>query len=308
MNEALVLVRTTLLVIRCSSKPASPIVVFSPSFLLLQLLHVFRIAILLRRMKKFLLILFLILSFLIFSQQPVRIFAQVSSSSVALPVTIINDTVIEGDLVCASQDGYHLCDDSYSSSTYGVVTDNPAASFFDEATDSAQRLTVTNGKTLVRVSSENGNITAGDLIASSRKPGLAQRATRNGYVLGLALENYESDDPEATGIILVSLNIHPTTAFTDVSSNLFAALREGLAAPVLTPLAALRYILAAIVVLAAFILGFIFFGRIARTGIEAIGRNPLARFQIQTTVIINIVLMLFIFLIGLALAYLILVL
>lgn len=248
--------------------------------------------------------------FLLTKFTTVSSFAQISSSSVALPIVVIDENVSEGNVICAAQEGYRLCDEAYSSNIYGVISDNPAASF-DEATESAegQRLSVTEGKAEVRVSTVNGDITTGDLLTSSREqPGLAQKATRNGYVLGLALEDYQSDDPEAVGTIVVSINIHPTTAFTDVRTNLFAALREGLAAPILTPLAALRYILAAVVVITAFVLGFIYFGRLAKAGIEAIGRNPLARLQIQSTVIINIILMIVIFLIGLGLAYLILVL
>lgn len=246
----------------------------------------------------------------LFFIKPFSSFAQISSSSVALPISILDEQVLEGDLVCAGEEGYRLCDDSYKSSIFGVVTDHPAASF-EEATASAQdqRFVVAEGKTQVNVTTVNGNIAAGDLLTSSReRPGSAQKATRNGYVMGMALENYESTDPQAVGSVLVSVNVHQTTVFTDVSSNLFAALREGLAAPVLTPLAALRYFLAAVVVITSFVLGFIYFGRLAKTGIEAIGRNPLARLQIQSTVILNIVLMLAIFLVGLALAYLILVL
>ena len=66
--------------------------------------------------------------------------------------------------------------------------------------------------------------------------------------------------------------------------------------------------IAAFVTVLSFILGFVYFGRFAKTGIEAIGRNPLARFQIQTTVIINLLLMAGIFVVGLALSYFVLVL
>lgn len=239
---------------------------------------------------------------------PRDLFAQITSSSVALPIAIQNENVTEGDVICSGREGYKLCDEAYNSALYGVVTDNPAASF-EQATDSAERLAVTTGKANVKVTSINGNIAVGDLVTSSREiPGTGQKATRNGYVLGLAVEPYESADPTAVGTIVVSLNVHPTTVFTDVSSNLWAALREGLAAPVLTPLAALRYLLAALVILAAFILGFIHFGRLSKAGIEAIGRNPLARLQIQATLFLNILLVIGILIIGVVLAYLILIL
>ena len=61
-------------------------------------------------------------------------------------------------------------------------------------------------------------------------------------------------------------------------------------------------------VLIAFTLGMIYFGRSSRAGIEAIGRNPLAKRVIQFTVFMNIVLTIVIVIVGLAIAYLILIL
>ena len=134
------------------------------------------------------------------------------------------------------------------------------------------------------------------------------KAARNGYVIGMAMEDFTPKNTTDTELISISLDIHPTTVFVDVRSNLLEALKEGLSAPVLTPLAALRYILAAFVTIASFMMGFIYFGRLAKTGIEAIGRNPLARLQIQSSVLINLVLMALIFGGGMALSYFILVL
>jgi F0F1-type ATP synthase membrane subunit c/vacuolar-type H+-ATPase subunit K len=52
----------------------------------------------------------------------------------------------------------------------------------------------------------------------------------------------------------------------------------------------------------------IYFGKASRAGIEAVGRNPLAKRVIQLTVVMNIVLTIVIVLVGLAIAYLILIL
>ena len=61
-------------------------------------------------------------------------------------------------------------------------------------------------------------------------------------------------------------------------------------------------------ILISFSLGFIYFGRVAKTGIEAMGRNPMAGKMIQLSVLFNIIVTVIIVLIGLAIAYLILIL
>jgi F0F1-type ATP synthase membrane subunit c/vacuolar-type H+-ATPase subunit K len=171
------------------------------------------------------------------------------------------------------------------------------------STSSDQPLVVSTGNAPVRVNNANGAIKIGDLVTSSTESGVAHRADRAGYVLGTALEEYDSD---TVSTIYVSLNVHPSNSFTDSRSNLLETLRQGLVAPLLTPLAALRYILAAAVVVLSFVLGFIYFGRVAKSGVEAIGRNPLASRKIELTVLLNIILTIGIALVGFGIAYLIL--
>ncbi len=252
----------------------------------------------------FLFISFLILSLAICSDQ---VLAQSSQTGVALPVTIEGQQPPDGSVICTGKGSYVMCADTFSTAIFGVTTKLPAAAF-EKAPQENQHLALTYGKANVRVIASAGDIKKGSLVTSSKTPGVAQLAAKNGYVLGMALEDYAPANKSDVGVIAVSLDIHPTTIFIDVRSNLFEALREGLSAPILTPLAALRYILAAIVTIASFVLGFVHFGRLARAGVEAIGRNPLARFQIQGSVFINLILMAIIFGGGLGLSYLILVL
>lgn len=231
------------------------------------------------------------------------VFAQAVSTGVAFPIELPGEPP-EGALVCSKSSGYGLCDSSYESGMFGLVTLIPSAAFVSNSENMVQ--IINSGNAIVRVSTTGGAITTGELLTSSDIPGVAMRADRGGYVLGTALEPFDAATLEEVGEIMVSINIHPTTSFVDVRSNLFEALRQGLAAPVVTPLAALRYILAAIVVVSSFILSFIYFGKIARTGIEAIARNPLASRKIILTIIFNVVLMIVIVIGGLSIAYLIL--
>src|SRR3989344_4667108 len=169
-------------------------------------------------------------------------------------------------------------------------------------------LVLTTGIATVRVNTIGGNIEEGDFISSSETPGVGQKARKNGYVLGIAMQGYSADNPGDIGNIQVTLNIHPASGLTGPGSNLLQFIRRGLAVPLFEPLESLRYILTVLMVLISFTLGMIYFGRSSRAGIEAVGRNPLAKRVIQLTVFMNIVLTIVIVLVGLAIAYLILIL
>ena len=93
-----------------------------------------------------------------------------------------------------------------------------------------------------------------------------------------------------------------------MKTNLLDALRSGSLSPLLNPVESLRYILAALIVAATFIIGFSTFGKSSSRTIEALGRNPLAQRSIKTAMVFNMILAFGVMLIGLALAYLILVL
>lgn len=232
--------------------------------------------------------------------------AQVTSSDIAFTVPV-ELTADPGEIICVEQSGYARCEENYASAIYGVVTATPAAALISH-NSSESALVASRGKAIVKVSTTNGPIAIGDFITSSRIPGVGQKATRNGYVLGTALEVHDASDPNTIGTIPVAIAIHPTTAFSDAKTNLLDTIREALSAPTLTPLASLRYVLAFAVAVIAFTLGFVYFGRVAKTGVEAIGRNPLASRTIELTVLLHIVLTVVIVVIGLLIAYLILVL
>lgn len=233
--------------------------------------------------------------------------AQITSSGIAVSAPVVDTQAQDGDIICTYPEGNVRCNLDYDPSMFGVISDNPAASIEDQDLTSP-RLIVSSGIVTVRVSSVNGNIAEGDFVTTSPTPGLGQKALRNGYVLGMAMEGYESDDPTAVGRIQVMVNIHPAGGLSGPRGNLLQFIRQGLAVPVFEPVESLRYILAALMVIISFTLGMIYFGRSSRTGIEAIGRNPLAKRVIQLTVFMNIVLTIVIVLVGLSISYLILIL
>jgi F0F1-type ATP synthase membrane subunit c/vacuolar-type H+-ATPase subunit K len=240
---------------------------------------------------------------LIFSQVAIT-YAQELSTGIAKKVSVIEMSAFDGAIVCTKSGGFGLCNIEYSPSMFGVVSDNPAA-YFDIAPVENGRLVLSDGVVKVKITNSNGSIRKGDFVTSSLTPGIAQKATENGYVLGMALADAVT---QSNGDINVSIaiNIHPEAQLSNTRSNLVAVLRDASKAPILEPLASFRYLLAAILVVISFTLGFVYFGRMANTGVEAIGRNPLAEKQIRINVILHVIVTLLIIGVGLFTAYLVL--
>ena len=231
-----------------------------------------------------------------------------TSSGVAVSVDVPGiENIRDGQIICSSKDGYKLCDSEYDVATFGVYSSSPAV-VLENTTLANGKAVVSSGKAYVLVSNINGQIKYGDFVTTSTLAGIGQRADKSGNVLGVALENFDNTEPGATGRIMLSIGIRPAIVATSARGNLVESLRQGLLAPTLTPLASLRYLLAMMVAMASFILGFIYFGRVAKSGVEAVGRNPMAGRMIQFNVAINLFLTALIMGGGLVVAYFILIL
>jgi hypothetical protein len=228
---------------------------------------------------------------------------------IATLIEIKDKEIRDGSIVSFTKEGYRLSDKAYDPTAYGIVTEFPAVTL--EVPDQKvknQYYVVKSGKAYVQVSTENGAIKPGDLLTTSKRKGIAQKATKEGYVIGTALEDYDTSNLNQTGKILVSLNFAFHSQSTELRTNLLENLNLVLNAPFLTPGNALRYVLAVLFVLISFALGMGYFGKVTRSGVEALGRNPLASHAILASVIINASLTLLTMAVGLGLAYLILVL
>lgn len=256
---------------------------------------------------KILLVLILALIFFISLLLPIKALkAQVNSSGFAVSIPLKED-VEAGDIVCLYEDGFRKCNTEYDTSMYGVIVDNVAVSVEDTELENSH-LALTNGVAEVKVNGADGDINDGDLITTSDNAGIGKKASEGGYVLGSAIEAAAFNNADQVVKIQVALNIHPSSTLGGARTNLLRYIREGLTVPVFSPVESFRYLLAILMVIIAFTLGMIYFGRSSRAGIEAIGRNPLAKREIRITVVLNIVLTIVIVLVGLAIAYLILIL
>lgn len=229
------------------------------------------------------------------------VYAQDSDLSVAVEIPFAGE-ITPGSLICSGGDGYEVCEDEYTPSMYGVHTTIPAAGI--EYEDRTGILVVRDGVVRVRASATNGGIQVGDWVTASSTPGVVQKATRNGFVLGSALEAMGGNSEQQ---IQVALNIHPETRLANARTNLFEVMRQGSQTALLEPLNALRYFLAALLVVVCVILGLIFYGRLSRSSIEAIGRNPLAKRDIQVALIVQMVITGLVIAFGILAAYVVLV-
>lgn len=259
--------------------------------------------------KTFFLLIFGLFFFLLTTNNS---FADNESGGVAIPVPNLDFQTQDGNIVSFGTKGYTLSKIAYDSNIYGVITSNPAVAIQDLNVDS--KFIFSFGQSTVLVSTINGSIKKNDFITSSTIPGIGQKATKNGYVLGSALEDYSNKNTKTVGKILVSIDPHvnyntSSTAYgSNTKTNLIATVEDALNAPFLAPLNALRYLLAGLVVIIAFIFGFNYFGKVIIQGVEAIGRNPLAGKLIQISILINLILTIIIMAVGLGIAYLILIL
>jgi len=257
-------------------------------------------------MKKLFFIIFLI--FLPpFSQRGGRgvIWAQNISSGVAQYVKLDPNTQ-DGMVVCTSDTGNLVCNRASDPNMIGVVSLSPAASFGVASPPFDSFPVINNGKAYVLVSGENGSIKSGDFITSSSTSGLAVKAIKSGYVLGLAVDSFSGNTVSDTGKILVNIAVRPAVLSTKAGTNLILLIKQGMETAFLTPISSLRYIVAGIIAILSIGYGLSHFGKLAKSGVEAVGRNPLAAKAIQMSVFFNVILTVSVIGLGVAVAYLIL--
>lgn len=213
----------------------------------------------------------------------------------------------DGDIVTYKDGIYDLASEKYDTQMFGVITDTPATSL-EDLNLADYKLVTSFGEAVVNVSNRDGEIKEGDFITSSDIPGVGVKANESGQILGVSLQDYTPANAEDIGKILVFVDIKTNFIERKINKNLIEILRTSLTSPFMTPIEALRYLLAILVVFASFVIGFSSFGRITGTSVEALGRNPMAGASIRRVVIFNFILTFIIMAVGLAIAYFVLVL
>lgn len=202
-----------------------------------------------------------------------------------------------GDIISKSEGGLIRSTVPYDSNLFGIVVENPIMVFNKQTTSTLSILS--QGEALVKVSNTNGEIKRRDFITSSNKAGVGQKATESGFVIGTALEKFNEEE----GIIKVSIEIQYANIgpIGIMSKSVFGSIFKELKAPENLP-QTMRYLFALLLGGGSFLLGFFFFAKISRKGIEGVSRNPLAKESIRLTVLLNLIGIVVLTLAGLALA------
>jgi hypothetical protein len=93
---------------------------------------------------------------------------------------------------------------SYQSDIMGIVSADAGVKLGDNGDTENQRQVALVGRVPVKISLENGPIKIGDPLTSSSVPGLAMKATEPGMIIGVALEAYESEQPDGKAMVFVN--------------------------------------------------------------------------------------------------------
>lgn len=253
----------------------------------------------------------LLIGFVISS--PNLVLAQTSSLGIAQQIKVEGVSSIPNGSIISYQDNkYQLSVEAYDKSMFAVSATLPALEITDQVTQDNAGMTpaINSGQVQVRVNGQNGPIAKGDRVTSSSTPGVGMKANKSGFVLGIADEDFQPDSATDEGLIAVNLDFKFSFAEdTPGSEKIASRLRDIVSLSTLSvaedPLQSLRYLIAGIVMIGSFAFAFLSFGKLARNGIEALGRNPLASHPIVLAMAFNVVICILIMIIGLAAAYLV---
>jgi len=217
-------------------------------------------------------------------------------SLIARNFEIADSGIKIGDIVSQTKEGVFRSSVSYDENIIGVVGENPILVFGKSTTTTLP--VVLLGETLVRVSNINGEISKGDFITSSKNPGIGQKVNQSGFIIGRALEDFNGEE----GLIKVEINTQYQYASAGTSvSSILGKIWTQFGRPENFP-EVLKYIFALILGGSSFFVGFFSFVSALRKGIEAMGRNPLAKKNIQFAMVLNLIGILVLTLAGLGLA------
>jgi hypothetical protein len=204
-----------------------------------------------------------------------------------------------------------------------VLPVNDAAIVLTPQTPSAQQVLVSAaGHYSLLVSNQNGPVKAGDYLSASSLPGIAMKAgsdqvqavgraagnfNGNGSVGKVTLKTDQGRNTTvAIGHIPVDVQLAPNPAFQKNGSGVAGFVTKTANAIANRPVSPTRAYLSTGVVLATlFIVGIMFYAG-TRSGITAVGRNPLAQAAITRSLLQTIIVGLVIFGLGIVAAYIIL--
>lgn len=240
--------------------------------------------------------------------------------NMAQTMDVTDKDAVSGDIVSLTEKAGELVRTKveYDSKMYGVLDEKPLMVY--KTTDSLPVIRL--GDTTVNVTTLGGPIAIGDYITSSNIPGKGMKASEfNGYVVGIALSTFDGKglptktsgkNTYAEGKVRLTVQVGPASPIIiQAAGGVFGTMKQLMRAIMLNINSSrrtekiIRYILAALIAILSIYISFRTFGKNISKGIEAIGRNPLAKGSIQAVIVINVVLIVVVCVGGLALSLII---
>ncbi len=243
-------------------------------------------------------------------------YAQIQGTEVASVYDVKDTEARVGDILVTTAEGLVRASQAYDIKIFGVLDDTPV--LVHRRLDNTGQAIIRAGVAEVNVTTLNGVIKYGDYITSSQILGKGAKAAESGYVLGVAMADFDEASSEkidfqgtqvSSGKIPVAIRIE----FAELSNprnlgRIFGFLGTSFLSTLRDPQQlgkVMRYMGAGMVILLSFIFGFLTFSRTVAKSVEALGRNPLAKNAIQVSILINILLMIGTVAIGLVAAFII---
>ncbi len=247
-----------------------------------------------------------------------RVFAQIPLFNLARTLTIEDNDAADGDIVSLTKNNESLTRSAktFDERMYGVLVFKPVMVYRTLPTLPVVR----QGDAYVNVTTLGGAIEVGDFVTSSPIPGKGQKAEGlAGYMLGVAITGFDGNGATASaefqgktypmGQVKVTVGIGPASpVITKAAGGIFGTLKQ-LATAIMFNISTskqaeriIRYILAVLIAIVIIYVSYRTFGRNVTKGIEAIGRNPLAKASIQAMITLNIILLAITVIAGVALA------
>ncbi|OGG04387.1 hypothetical protein A2Z33_04420 [Candidatus Gottesmanbacteria bacterium RBG_16_52_11] len=259
----------------------------------------------------------IVIATLLFSAPAVR--AQAPVFNIATTFEIVDDQAVDGDIMSLSEETSTVTRSTRTGDNkmYGVLVEKPEIVYRTRPDIPIAR----SGTAMVNVTTLGGPIKVSDYITSSPIAGKGQKAQElTGYMIGVALENFDgtggtSVDPAGAvkgGKINVAIGIGPASPILIRAAGGALGIVRQIVNAIWYNISQsrqlerlIRFLLAALLALLVIYISYRTFGRNITKGMEAMGRNPLARNSIQAMIILNVVLIFVVALGGIILALLI---
>ncbi len=238
------------------------------------------------------------ISFLLISN-PASVHAQSYGGAIATTHIILGGNSQPGDIVSFNKKTrtFYLSHIPSDKDAFGVVVKNPVLLLSEGGSGVP---VITSGEVLVNVTTQNGQIKAGDYISSSSIAGKGAKATNfDQYIIGTAISSFPKTSSSTqlqtkqiySGSIQMLFHYRTNPLYLgQTSQNINVG--KGIIFHIV------KYILAALVAIGTIYIAFRVSGSSMRAGIISIGRNPLAKSSIDSILILNIIMIILISAIG----------